>query len=443
MENPVRAASHPTPRRRHPLAAVTALLTAPVIGLAVLVPSASASAPQEVVFATSGTWTVPANVTTVDVLVVGGGGGSSILGGGGGGEVNVCSGIAVTGSQVLTATVGAGGGTNAPFVGDAGGTSSVAGGASPACSATGGAGGKGGQGDAAPNFYHGGASGNGNLGGTTTNSQGGGGGGGAGGIGEDLVFLVGGPFAGAGGTGVTPASLPTPGLFADATATFYGGGGGGGSAPATPGTGNAGAGGAGGGGAGEGRTPAAPAAGAANTGGGGGGGASNAAGGVGGTGYVVIRYEAPPPTPDPTPTPAPDPDPTPTPTPTGSSTSAPASTSPSVLPTPLRPLAGTTRSASATGRVTTVGTLPDGATAVAQSARTGASAAARGLLAMGRARSARATCTIEARTYRCSVVLTRGIWTLSTVASGPSGVVATSTRRVVVRGISRAVPVTG
>jgi len=80
---------------------------------------------------------------------------------------------------------------------------------------------------------------------------------------------------------------------------------------------------------------------------------------------------------------------------------------------------------------------------VAQTARTGGSASARGFLAAARAQSAKAQCTIEARTYRCSVVLTRGIWTLSTVASGPSGVVATSTRRVVVHGISRAVPVTG
>ena len=149
------------------------------------------------------------------------------------------------------------------------------------------------------------------------------------------------------------------------------------------------------------------------------------AAGAGGSGYVAIRHVAVPPTPTPAPT------------------ATPAGTSPSVPPTPLRPLAGTTRAASATGRVTTVGTLPDGATTVSQTARTGRSSAARGALAMARAKSARATCTIEARTYRCSVVLTRGIWTLSTVASGPSGVVATSSRRVVVRGISRPVAVTG
>ena len=40
-------------------------------------------------FTTSGTWTLPANVTAVDILLVGGGGGGGCyqgLGGGGGGQ---------------------------------------------------------------------------------------------------------------------------------------------------------------------------------------------------------------------------------------------------------------------------------------------------------------------------------------------------------------------
>lgn len=62
---------------------------------------------------------------------------------------------------------------------------------------------------------------------------------------------------------------------------------------------------------------------------------------------------------------------------------------------------------------------------------------------MARKKTTTARCTVTKRTYRCTVVLTRGIWTISTVASGPAGVVATSTRRVVVRGAARPVAVAG
>ena len=423
--------SSPAPtRRRLSRAGVTALLTAPVVGLAVLAPTALGADVTEVPFTSSGTWTVPAGVSTIDVLVVGGGGGGTNRAGGGGGQVTVCAGLAVTQGHVLTATVGSGGTSADSFIAGSGGTSSVSLGGGAACSASGGAGGKGGQLDAAPNYYDGGASGNGNAGGAGGSLQGGGGGGGAGAAGGDLAFVGvnSAPFAGAGGAGVTPASRPAPGLFSDVTATFYGGGGGGGTYPLTPGAGNPGAGGTGGGGAGADRVPAAPTAGAANTGGGGGGssvrGGQDVPAGAGGSGYVAIRHVAVPPPPTPTPN------------------ATPAGTSPSVPATP-KPLAGTTRAATTTGRVTTTGTLPDGATAVAQTARAGGSASARGFLATARAKSAQARCTIDQRTYRCSIVLTRGVWTLSTVASGPSGVVATSTRRVVVRGISRAVPVVG
>jgi hypothetical protein len=60
----------------------------------------------------SGTsWTVPAGVTAIDVLVVGGGGGggSDGGGGGGGGEVRLATGISVSASNSATVTVGAGG----------------------------------------------------------------------------------------------------------------------------------------------------------------------------------------------------------------------------------------------------------------------------------------------------------------------------------------------
>ena len=313
-----------------------------VTGLVVLAAgptTASGGAPglgtTEVPFASTGTWTVPAGVTTVDLLVVGGGGAGdgATSGGGGGGEVKVCAGVAVTEGQVLTATVGDGGtagtaGSN--YNGGDGGTSSTAVGASPACSANGGQGGRSGGSAAAPNYYSGGPSGNGTAGGSSGNSQGGGGGGGAGTAGGSLEFD---PvnyyaFAGDGGSGVTPASRSTPGLFADVTATFYGGGGGGGTAPIIAGTGNAGAGGNGGGGAGLLRVPSAPLNGEANTGGGGGGGSGASSGGNGGAGYVVVRHVPPSPTPTP-PGPGPTPPgPTPKPsnafvlTPSGSSTSS-------------------------------------------------------------------------------------------------------------------------
>lgn len=59
---------------------------------------------------TSGTWTVPAGVTQIDLFLVGGGGGGSfpyIYGGSG--YTNHCQKIAVTPGQTLTITIGAGG----------------------------------------------------------------------------------------------------------------------------------------------------------------------------------------------------------------------------------------------------------------------------------------------------------------------------------------------
>lgn len=62
-------------------------------------------------FSTSTTWTVPAGVTAIDILVVGGGGGggSDGGGGGGGGEVRTATGISVSAGAGATITVGNGG----------------------------------------------------------------------------------------------------------------------------------------------------------------------------------------------------------------------------------------------------------------------------------------------------------------------------------------------
>ncbi len=70
------------------------------------------------------------------------------------------------------------------------------------------------------------------------------------------------------------------------------------------------------------------------------------------------------------------------------------------------------------------------------------SMATRGFLEM--AKAARGTCrittvrsrktrTVTRRTYRCTVRLSKGSWTVTTTALGPAGVVAQGTRRVVVR----------
>jgi 6-phosphogluconolactonase (cycloisomerase 2 family) len=93
---------------------------------------------------------------------------------------------------------------------------------------------------------------------------------------------------------------------------------------------------------------------------------------------------------------------------------------------------------------TTTGTMPAGATRVTQTARTGGSAATQGFLEMARAKTAKGTCTIAVvrskktkkvtkRTYRCTIRLTKGAWTVATAARGAAGVVAESSRRVVVR----------
>ena len=232
------------------------------------------------VFSTIGncTWTVPSDITNVELLVVGGGGSASAgianiywPGGGGGGGVETRSGFAVTPGSTLSVTTGSGGGATASSSGATGnngtassfGSITANGGLTPSNTATANAGAKGG------------ASGNGNLGATgsasgincSSGNCGTGGGGGSGAAGSGLN----------GGSGITSSIT--------GTAVGYGGGGAGGNGA----SGTASDGGA----VGYYATTSASATGnaAANT---GGGGARNASwyGGAGGSGVVIVRYIA-------------------------------------------------------------------------------------------------------------------------------------------------------
>ena len=211
-------------------------------------------------FTASGSWTCPAGVSSVAVLLVGGGGAgfngltstvSSVSGGGGGaGGVLYVGSLAVTAGTVYPVTVGAGG-TQSSAAGNSvfNGQTAYAGDGiiSPATNGSGYGGaweiGSGGAGHVLPTA---GTAGQGNTGGdcytggtTTTRSTTAGGGGGSGAVGGQPT---GGNLGGAGGAGLSVT-------FPDGTGYAVGGGGGGG-AGSTGGLGTAGAGGTGGGGAG-------------------------------------------------------------------------------------------------------------------------------------------------------------------------------------------------
>ncbi|GEM_PF-2019590 len=245
------------------------------------------------IFTTSGTWTVPAGVTSVDYLVVAGGGGGGAEGGGGGGAGGMRTGtLSVTPGANLTVIVGGGGagatinsakgvsGSNSVFdsitsLGGGGGGSNAFG--SEGAGADGGSGGGNGEnaGVAGPGA---GTAGQGNNGGEAEDAQqyGAGGGGGAGAAGGNGSTTNG----GAGGNG-TASSI-------SGSSVTYAGGGGGGINKATGGT-------AGTGGGGVGGSPSVAAGvGTANTGGGGGGGAlqGTIAGGAGGSGIVIVSYQS-------------------------------------------------------------------------------------------------------------------------------------------------------
>ncbi|CAN2228028.1 Listeria/Bacterioides repeat [Candidatus Nanopelagicaceae bacterium] len=232
------------------------------------------------VFSTIGncTWTVPSDITNVELLVVGGGGSGSAgianiywPGGGGGGGVETRSGFAVTPGSTISVTTGSGGEATASRSGATGnngtassfGSITANGGLTPNNTATANAGAKGGT------------SGNGNLGATGT----------ANGIncGASLCGTGGGGGSEAAGSGLNGGSGITSSITG--TAVGYGGGGAGGNGA----SGTASDGGA----VGYYATTSASATGnaAANT---GGGGARNASGygGAGGSGVVIVRYIA-------------------------------------------------------------------------------------------------------------------------------------------------------
>lgn len=265
--------------------------------------------PTVVTFTSSGTFTVPAGVTSVDYLVVGGGGsgGSSVNtlvygGAGGGGAGGFRTGtLSVTPGASLTVTVGAGGtsatASSVAIPGNSGASSvfstitAAGGGGGSVYGLLGVAGGSGGGGcgksDGTPCT---GGAGNtpstspsqGNNGGTgggtgTSNAPdyGAGGGGGAGAVGVAGSTTAGGN----GGAGTASA-------ISGSSVTYAGGGGGG----TYNGGGTLGVGGSGGGGA---AGHSAGTAGTANTGGGGGGSNNAAASGAGGSGVVIISYVSP------------------------------------------------------------------------------------------------------------------------------------------------------
>lgn len=259
----------------------------------------------------SSTWTVPTNLTSVNILVVGGGGagGNNKGGGGGGGGVVVHSAFPVTPAGSISYTVGAGGsggnttnpfmpgtdiagknGNNSTFstltaLGGGGGSSDYDNAptysGSPGGSGGGSSRGSGYGSGAQPSQPNPGASQYGYPGGSSSqgspnNTYGAGGGGGAGGAGSPA-----GPSnGGAGGSGYS-----WPG-----NSTVYGGGGGGSGYTAPGGSltvsGNGGPGGGGKGATGYG---SGGSSGSTNTGGGGGGNDASSTY-TGGPGIIIIKY---------------------------------------------------------------------------------------------------------------------------------------------------------
>ncbi len=198
----------------------------------------------------SSTWTVPAGVTSIQVVATGGGGGGSGAGGfaGGNGGI-VTAALTVTPGDTLQLVVGGGGNVGAVGRGGGGGGSTNVN-AGTASQIIAGGGGGGGPSSAGGDGSGGGGGNNGQNGGDfSTYSGGGGGGGGSGGSSS-------GGIAGASGNGGAGGTANGAGGFG--TGTGAGGGGGGG------GSGGAGGGGYGGGGGGFGFS-------STGTGGGGGG----------------------------------------------------------------------------------------------------------------------------------------------------------------------------
>lgn len=255
-------------------------------------------------FTSSGTFTIPAGVTSVHVLVVGGGGGgggpgsgeASGRGGGGAGGVNRtydigAASLTVSGSSI--SVVVGGGGANDANGGDSSFGSVIAyGGGRGATSGTApNGGGSGGGGNYANGGNYGGSPGTGTSGQGSNGGLGysdgatysvGGGGGGATAAGGGITAS--GTAAGNGGAGYSSS-------ISGSAAIYGGGGGGGGDHRQSYATG--GSGGSGGGGAGGTANGASGTAGTANTGGGGGGAGYGGTGGSGGSGIVIVSWTAP------------------------------------------------------------------------------------------------------------------------------------------------------
>ena len=246
----------------------------------------------------SRSWTAPANVSSLQYLIVGGGGGGS-GGGGGAGGVLYNSSYSVTPGNSYTVVVGDGGsgsdasvsggdGSNSSFdsivaYGGGGGGARQAGGRAGASS-----GGAGQDTVAAP-----GASSQGFAGATGPSANaatgaGGGGGAGSAGIRGFLYSEYTGAQRTPGGNGGNGLPYSISG-----TSTYYGGGGGGGPNNNSSATVEFGRGGSGGGGNGANNDRVNGSAGLANTGGGGGGGDWEASGANGGSGIVIVRYTTP------------------------------------------------------------------------------------------------------------------------------------------------------
>lgn len=247
-------------------------------------------------FTSSGTFTVPNGVRSIDLFCVGGGGSGGAGGGvpnipartdggggGGGGRTTVLKGYTVTPGSVLTVTVGAGGSAVGGYNhedfyvdGIAGSASSIKLGSTTVISATGGNGGI--NGGWLPNGGKGGSGGGGGMSsGPNTTTVAGGAGGTNGGSGGNGGFATLPAQTAVGGTG----QGTTTRAFGEAANTLYAGGGGGGSYK-LPGSSGAGGGGAGG-------TTAGGYSGTVST-GGGGGGTLDGKSGAGGTGIVIIRW---------------------------------------------------------------------------------------------------------------------------------------------------------
>lgn len=254
-------------------------------------------------FTSNGTFTVPAGITSIDVLIIaGGGGGGSRQGGGGGAGGLIARTISVTPSETISITVGQGGlgginggrgqnGKNSSFgslvaIGGGGGGGRTTGNTG----ANGGSGGGGGATDFV-GASSGGLGAQGADGGAGVTQEisltafpSGGGGGGAGGAGGTSTGLN----AGNGGAGLY---FPILNMYGD-DGYFAGGGGGGAGGASGQVLGATGKGGGGAGGVNS-SPQVAPSHALANTGGGGGGsGIATTPGGNGGSGIVIIVYPA-------------------------------------------------------------------------------------------------------------------------------------------------------